>query len=957
MTDARTCRKHNKSYQSLWLSAGVKANPSRLIPTWNSGASMADVRQILPTPRDHGGDSLQEETGIRQYIVSNENRWSRATLEFRDLSQDAWCELAFQICWHPEEKSRTAHDFAVIGIDFLTEDGSSIDFANVPGLTRAQIDPQSCHIAGPDYYDPSSDLTHSARVHCTFLLPSPTKHISVNVRSWRNSHPFTILDPKLLQVVQPTGDDVQVDSARPVPSPTPNDPRRSWIRLKTEPTWLTYGVVPAKTLFVRGQLINQSGSAEGALARVVFRNRSGEIVASQDDLPTSPIVGAYIDIPVNRQTRRFTLELSPPDQAETVDLGFQVWRDEALISLVTPLETSLDDDLLLESIVGEEILDSSAVAGEIFRRLRAAPSSRAMIEDTDTIDRLIDHRTLAAAPTIQDKLQAVQQGQSRAFVGSQLTLGSFPAWSLPSALDWTEDPYQSPAWRMEYQSLSWLLDLIGHQGASGVNKAVDLAASWSHENPSGRPKDPLSAYPASAATRTEVLLRLLAATTAHKNKPIGKLRMLVAEVIQHGFALAEILSQNIFVHSMLQVRVACALLSASTGLSNFPLSLYWKSVALAQLRNGFDHLLGPNGSSNEQSQHYRLELISIGMILAQHLKDYHEAEDLRQLLADRLKDSLKSVVAATNPAGMLAPFGDSPSTLHHASWLRRLISGYGRHLLSDQALAEELAYPLGPRLHASDHAGLITIRNYMQKPDWSHLCASINEQKHDNGHHDCTSFVYSARGVKWITDPGGSGSMEAGPVRQYLLSSRAHNVAIPNSREQTAGLGWLEVTRSLDNAHAVRIGTNVHGPCYRHSRIFVCMDDMNAVAILDHFRSSQTSNSFEAHLHIEDNIAVALAKSNLAIAFHKRDRLRIVPHSFAGQFTGFKVQNGSPGRAGSMQGYLSNGTGGLKPANVLSYGFNGASDICGGVILAITEESLRSLMNVIASQQVQDLLV
>jgi hypothetical protein len=245
----------------------------------------------------------------------------------------------------------------------------------------------------------------------------------------------------------------------------------------------------------------------------------------------------------------------------------------------------------------------------------------------------------------------------------------------------------------------------------------------------------------------------------------------------------------------------------------------------------------------------------------------------------------------------------------------------------------------------------------MQKPDWSYLCASINEQKHDNGHHECTSLVYSARGVRWITDPGGSGFMEAGPVRQYLLSSRAHNVAVPNSREQTAGFGWLEAVRSLDDAHAIRIGTNVHGPCYRHSRVFVCMDDMNAVAIFDRFRSSQSANSFEAYLHFEDNIAIALAKSSLALGFHKRDRLRVIPYSLAGQFTGFKVQNGSTGRAGSMQGYLSNGNGGLKPANVLSYGFNGASEICGGVVLAVTEESLRKLMNVIASQQVQDLLV
>ncbi|MBJ6123946.1 heparinase II/III domain-containing protein [Microvirga splendida] len=904
---------------------------------------MADVRQILPTPRERGDGASQEEAAPRQFIVSNQNRWSRNTLDFKDLSQDAWCELSFQISWHPEEKNRTAHDFAVIGVDFLTEDGSSIDFAYVPGLTRAQIDPQSCPIAGPDYYDRSSDQTHAGTVQCTFLVPAPAKHITVTFRSWRNSHPFTITDPKILQVAEHEGGDAGGAS-----SPAPNNPWRPWIRLNTDPVWLTYGVVPAKTLFVRGQLIKPNAGAEGALARVIFRNRNGEIVAPSDDLPASPVVGTYIDIPVSRQTRRFTLELNPPDQAATVDLGFQVWRDEAQISLVTPLETSLSDDLLLESILSEDKADASALVGEVLNRLQVGGAK--------LIDALIDSRTLSAAPTTFDRLQAVQQGPSAALVGNELSLGSFQAWPLPESPDWTEDPYQSPSWRLEYQSLSWLLDLVRDQEAKGVHRAVDLALSWSRTNPWGQPKDALSAYPASIAIRTEVLLRLLAAASSVRGKPLEKLRVLGAEVIQHSFALAEILGQNLFLQSILQVRIACALLSASIGLQGFPLSAYWRSVALAQLRNGFDHLLGPHGSSNEQSQHYRLELISIGMILSQHLKNHPEAEDLRRLLDMRLKDSLKALVATTDPAGMLAPFGDTPRNLHHASWLRRIISGYGRHLLSDQALAEELAYPPGPRLHTSDHAGLIAFRNYEQKPGWGYLCASIGEQRHENGHYDCTSFVYSARGVRWITDSGGSGVMEAGPARQYLLSSRAHNVAIPDSREQSAGFGRTEATIALEKAHAVRVGTNVHGPCYDHSRVFVCLDDMNAIAVFDRFRSSRSAISFEACLHFEDAIAVALANSKLAIAFHKRDRLRIIPHPVAGTLTGLRVQNGQSGRAGSMQGYLSSGTGGLKPANVLSYGFAGASEVCGGVILATTEDGLKRLVNLIATPQVQKLL-
>ena len=76
------------------------------------------------------------------------------------------------------------------------------------------------------------------------------------------------------------------------------------------------------------------------------------------------------------------------------------------------------------------------------------------------------------------------------------------------------------------------------------------------------------------------------------------------------------------------------------------------------------------------------------------------------------------------------------------------------------------------------------------------------------------------------------------PGTSVSAFARAHNVAIPDAREQSAGFGWVEATLSLEKAHAVRLGTNVHGPGYTHSRIFVCLDDMNAIAVFDRFRVS-----------------------------------------------------------------------------------------------------------------------
>ncbi|MBM6580040.1 heparinase II/III family protein [Microvirga sp. BT689] len=918
---------------------------------------MADVRQILPTAPERDTELGQEESGRkRQHIVSNQNRWSRTVLEFRDLAANSWCELNFQISWHPEEKSRTAHDFAMVGVNFLTEDGSSIDFAHVPGLTRAQLDPHSCNVAGPSYYERGSDDMHTGKVHITFLIPSPAKHATVTFRSWRNSHPFTVIDPKLSQIIHAAGSEVHKNTAPDPSDSTISDPRRSWFRLSTEPVWFRYGVVPIQTLFIRGQLVSEIAKSDGALARVIFRNRHGEIIAPPNDLPVSPVVGAYIDIPVHRQTRRFTIELTPPDQTVAVDLGFQVWRDDSEISLVAPLETSLGDNLQLESILSDEPTDAPAFVKEVYRRLQAESKPAHKFTDTSLIDELIDRPTLLAAPTIHEKLLAVQQSPLAAFVQGQLTLGNFEAWSLPQTPDWTEDPYQSPAWRLEYQSLSWLLDLTKDHNPGAIQKALDLAVSWSLANAWGQPRDPLSAYPASVATRTDVLLRLLAATSSTKKRHLEKTRIIAAEIIRHGFALSEILGQNIFLQSVLQIRIACALFAISNGLPDFPLSTYWRSIALNQLRIGFDQLLGSDGSSSEQSQYYRLELISLGMILRQQLQELPECEEFRHRLGNRLKDNLKIAVAATDPAGMLPPFGDTPHNHHHASWLRRLISEYGRHLLSDPELSRELSYPLGPKALISNPAGLLSFRYYLQKPNWSYFCATIHEQRHENGHSDCTSFVYTARGVRWITDSGGSGPHEAGPARQYLLSSRAHNVAIPDTREQSAGLGWIEASISLDEAHAVRIRTNVHGPTYDHARTVLCLDNLDAVAVFDSFESSQEAVSFEAFLHFEENIAVALATANLAIAFHKKDRLRIIPHPVVGQFTGLGIKNGHVGRAGALQGHLSSRTGGLRPANTLHYGFAGSSKVCGGVILTINEAGLRRILDLVSTQPLQDLL-
>jgi hypothetical protein len=459
------------------------------------------------------------------------------------------------------------------------------------------------------------------------------------------------------------------------------------------------------------------------------------------------------------------------------------------------------------------------------------------------------------------------------------------------------------------------------------------------------------------AIRAEVLLHLAVYGSASKRgKGTERQQKLFAEVMRYGFALAEILGQNIFSPSVNQLRAACALLSISRAIPLFPLALYWKTIALAQLRSGFDQLIGHDGSSIEQSLHYRLEILSTGLLLAHDLKDIPETREFREDLDARLKVSLTSIVGVTDPAGMLPPFGNVLRGYHYASWLRRLISEYGRSLLSDQNLAEELSYPAGSRTFVSEGDGIAAFRIYEHKPHWSYLCASFGEQRHENGHFDCSSFVYSARGVRWITDPGGSSLHDTGSTRHYLTSSRAHNVAIPQGREQSSGCGWIEARASLNNASIIRIGTNVYGPNFEHARIILCLNNLDAVAVFDRFGSSEASTSFDGHLHFDEDVAVALAHSTLAIGFRNKSRLRIVPHVISGQFIGMSIHNGCHNGPGSLQGFVSHPSGGIRPANALTYKLSGSGEVCGGMILFVSEQGLRQVLDLLAEHEVQRLL-
>ncbi|WP_175493760.1 heparinase II/III domain-containing protein [Microvirga guangxiensis] len=914
------------------------------------------MKRILPTRSDASGETPGE-VETSPLVVSNSNRWSRIMLGFEGVEPDAWCELNFKLEWHPQESSRAVHDFAVVGVDFLTEDGSSIDFAYVPGLTRTQIDPHSWYVSGPEYSDQGGSV---CTVSLGFFIPSPTRSLSVSIRSWRNSHPFTIRDQQLLQKLPPESaaeaDRKELDWAKAVSAVRPLNARRTWLAFNAEPIWMSFAVLPATKLVIRGQIINEAPGQEGALARIVYRNARGEVLPSPyPETEEASSIGSFIGIPVHRQARRFTLDLAPPPQAASVDIGFQTRHDHASMELITPLEVSLDDDLMLEAISGDDLPDAETFLRHLLGRLN--PEANETQPASVRLRELADLKSLASLSTFHDEIKALQRGAKPDFSEGSLTLAGFPAWPVPEQPQWTEDPFKSPAWRLEFQSLAWLPGLAGDERTDGVKQAIDLAVSWSRANPWGAPKDPISAHPRALAVRAETFLRLLSLSArSRKSAAAPEFLTLLAEAIRHAFALAQILGQNIFSHSPVHLHLACALLALARCLPRVPLAPYWTSLALTHVTDGFDRFLDENGVFTEQSFDTQLEIVSLGLILTHQLESRSDAQGLRDKLIDRLRKCLRNMVAVTAPSGSLPPFGDVPHSFHHASWLRRLLSRYGTNLLTDPDLARELSYPTGTKVFSSQHAGLVAARRYDHTTRWGYFSATLNGRHHEHGHHDCTSFVYSSGGAPWIIDPRGSHLHETGAARQYLVSSRAHNIALPDEREQLAGIGWIEAQEELEGASVFVVGSNVHGPTYTHRRIFLSLNSLDGIAVIDHFASQPRAIAFEGFLHFDTNIIAAIANTQMGVAYRKSDKLRIVPYTLLGQYNGMSIENGRNDRPSRIQGFVARPSGGLQPANAIRYRFSGHEAVCGGVVLALNSSSATILSQLLESDHVRNIL-
>lgn len=55
---------------------------------------------------------------------------------------------------------------------------------------------------------------------------------------------------------------------------------------------------------------------------------------------------------------------------------------------------------------------------------------------------------------------------------------------------------------------------------------------------------------------------------------------------------------------------------------------------------------------------------------------------------------------------------------------------------------------------------------------------------------------------------------------------------------------------ALEGATALRLSTTVHGPDYAHTRLFLVLDDLSGMAVIDRFARAGRAIAFEGLLHL-----------------------------------------------------------------------------------------------------------
>jgi len=259
------------------------------------------------------------------------------------------------------------------------------------------------------------------------------------------------------------------------------------------------------------------------------------------------------------------------------------------------------------------------------------------------------------------------------------------------------------------------------------------------------------------------------------------------------FLQSEWLRRNLETHllgnHLFENAVALALVGACFG----GCAERWRALGLQLLERELREQVLPDGVHVERSPMYQLRLI-LGLLWLVNTGD----APLRDLVAEPLDRMLAALVDLCHPDGEIALLNDSAFGVQNRP---ESVLGY----------AERLGFPVpGPRpLFQLPHGGYFGARTAAGHYVVCDAGPIGPDYQPGHGHGDLLAFELSFRGKRVISDSGVF-TYEAGPMRRYCRSTRAHNTVEIDGQDQSEFWGAFRVARRA-RPERVRFTTDAGG--------------------------------------------------------------------------------------------------------------------------------------------------
>jgi hypothetical protein len=817
-------------------------------------------------------------------------------------------------------------DWLLFEVKFFRYDRELTLEVMVPGLRLSQDVMFYKYVPFHHPKGQSGELKDSFDYLFAFKVPAAADSIRLKLHPWRCNKKI-----KLEEIILSKVPDISRDksSRRQIREFIPFGETDSLLKLDkivldSKARNFRFAVSPSYILNVSGQVNASEGVKKNkALMKLQFYDKSGApINLLAKGLVWSEYVGAYRYLPTEQSVNQFEYRIVPPRGTASIDFGVQKWHSNKDIMIKSLTVTASKPDTLKEHLAGASIptdskdwlMDDKLVLQWLKYWQPDETAAAGWLGNVDNNIVPAAHGVVVSG----DFYEKLQNGF--------LQISGFPPFKLEGNYTWDEDPFQNSSWRQRFLSLYWVALFAAveppEQAFARVKKLLNL---WWLQNSWPNCSNFMVWDDHAVAMRVEALSSLF-----HKNnhkdswltvkdKPslasrisadTGFRNRMAAQLLIDSQLLEEYLKSNSYYahnHSLIH---AGALLYLVSSFPQMPKSDYRKKLASARIRNLLAELYYPDGVSVEQASGYHVYNLMIMALQYRQLLQFKNFSSFRNDFETTMRKGLQVAINLIRPDGSIVNNGDTSSYSNGEADIKQLLNFfYGDNIPVGalQNFFHKGTKPVGSIIYTD--GGYAVFRG---GPDGKKmLFIDFSRQQYSHGHYDLGSYCYSVGDNNWLIDSGGPYRYDGSVIRHYITSSKAHSLALPDSREQVSGEAFIDTFKEEDDYYLLQFRDNVYGQKYTpHIRRFIILKSLEAFSVSDIFppgtgkvdnniisgvgvTAAQSDNGFILCKGGERLFCRPLLKSGMSIA-----ETLITPKISAAAKT-LKLQISTPGRYSS----------------------------------------------------------